>query len=176
MTTGRPITSEEFGLRLRDFERSAFRLETLQVYNVPAETELVDLFKSGAPQPEAHRTRPWTDQVREIVTTGRTITRVHVVDLPLTPYLKFEIQWGYTSNTAAGEQIFLRTNREGVDTFEDFWLLDGSSVIQMRYGADGSWLGAELIDAPELVSPYCVAAQAALGGATPLEHFLNEIA
>lgn len=175
MTEGRQITSDEFRTLLEAFERSAFRLEVLQVYNVPTETELIELFNSGAPQPESHRTRPWTDQVRALVATGRTMTRVHAIDFPLTTYLQFEIQWGYTSNAAAGEKIFLRTDRQGFEAFEDFWLLDDETVIQMRYAADGSWLGAELIDAPELVSPYRVAAQAALAGATPLQHFLTEI-
>ncbi len=175
MTEGRPITPDEFGKLLKDFERSAFRLETLQTYNVPDETELIELFNSGAPQPKSHKTRPWTEQVRRLTATGRTMTRVHTVELPLTAYLQFEIQWGYTSNTDAGEQIFLRTDNQGFEKFEDFWLLDDRTVIQMRYAADGSWLGAELIDTPELVSPYRDAAQAALTDATPLKQFLTEI-
>ena len=175
MSAGRPIDSSEFGALLANYDILAFRLEALQAYNIPDERPLIDLFDRGAEQPEWHRLRPWTEQVRGLIAAGRTMSRVHIVNMPLSSYLEFEINWGYTSNAAAGEQIFLRSDSLGIEAFEDFWLIDDKTVIQMRYAADGSWLGAELIDSPELVLPYREAMHVALDGATPLEQFLTQI-
>jgi hypothetical protein len=126
-----------------NFKATAFRLETLPVYRVPAEEEYFSRFLSGGDFPEDWKDNPW---VRGIVQSGRSMQRVHVVTPPLSDYLKFQLSWGYPGNVVDGEDVrILDTSQVELPDLpdHDYWLFDESTVLRMNYADDGTFLGAE---------------------------------
>src|SRR3954452_20557518 len=85
-------------------ESSWFRLETLQAYSVDYEHDEYDQFLRDG---QLHRAPgPWQDMIREHAKAGRTLQRVHIVEEPLTDYLRYELA-AYRQNSEAGEAIRL---------------------------------------------------------------------
>jgi hypothetical protein len=120
---------------LQNFERSAFRLETLPEYNVPQEAEMVARFKRGEPVdlPDDH---PWLKRVRHHCRVGKVMRRVRVVTYPLTDYLRMEMAW-YRKSVAAGEDIRITETRLS----GDFWLFDDQTVVVLHYDSEGRFTG-----------------------------------
>jgi hypothetical protein len=120
---------------LQNFERSAFRLETLPVYNVPQEAEMVARFKRGEPVdlPDDH---PWLERVRHHCRSGKLMRRVRVVSHPLTDYLRMEMSW-YRKSAEAGEDIRITETRLS----GDFWLFDDQTVVVLHYDSEGRFTG-----------------------------------
>jgi hypothetical protein len=122
---------------LENFERSAFRLETLPEYLVPQEAAMLAAFKRGQPVdlPDDH---PWLAKVRRHTRAGKVMHRVRVVSYPLTDYLRMEMSW-YPMSVRAGEDIRI-TERQLTG---DFWLFDDEAVIVLNYDRAGRFVGAE---------------------------------
>jgi hypothetical protein len=121
---------------LQNFERSAFRLETLPEYNVPQETEMLARFKRGEPVdlPDDH---PWLENVKRHCRSGKLMRRVRVVSHPLTDYLRMEMSW-FPKSVQAGEDIRItETQLTG-----DFWLFDERTVVVLHYDHEGRFTGA----------------------------------
>lgn len=119
--------------------QEAFRLETRQRYNVPYEKPLVQAFKEGRPQPVSDSMNRHCAITRALLAAGKRRYRVHVIELPLTLYLRYELD-GYQENIEAGEEIFIVDRNRHPDLTElteDFLLLDGdtdhASVVWYRY-------------------------------------------
>lgn len=149
MTSARGQSTDLAGAFSR-FERSAFRLETLDRYTVPDEAEPYRRFLADEPQDPAWR-EPWAGYVREQVIAGKSMTRVRVLDEPLTDYLRFELTAGYPANVEAGEDIRVlrRTAHPGLDIVEmDFWLFDDREIALMNYGPAGEFHGASVTSEP----------------------------
>jgi len=120
---------------LQNFERSAFRLETLSEYNVPQEAEMLARFKRGEPVdlPDDH---PWLERVRHHCRVGKQMRRVRVVTHPLTDYLRMEMSW-YRKSVEAGEDIRITETRLS----GDFWLFDDQTVVVLHYDSEGRFTG-----------------------------------
>lgn len=69
----------------------AFRLEARQRYNVPYEEPLVRAFEEGRPQPENESITQHIASVNSRRSAGKRDYRVHVLKMPLTPYLRYEL-------------------------------------------------------------------------------------
>jgi hypothetical protein len=120
---------------LQNFERSAFRLETLPEYNVPQEAELLARFRRGEPVdlPDDH---PWLESVRRHCGAGKHMRRVRVVTHPLSDYLRMELSW-YRKSVQAGEDIRItETQLTG-----DFWLFDDQTIVVLHYDSQGRFTG-----------------------------------
>ncbi|MEU2669944.1 DUF6879 family protein [Streptomyces sp. NPDC007164] len=130
-----------------DFQREAFRLETLDDYSRSGSVDAYRLFLEGHPKP-ADYNADWLDEVRGHVGAGRKVYRVHVLTRPLTPYLRFELGWGYQTNAAAGEEFFILDVTElpnPIGSVGDFWLFDSVTAAPMQYSDDGKFLGADVL-------------------------------
>ncbi|MFI1887595.1 DUF6879 family protein [Streptomyces jumonjinensis] len=133
------------------FEREAFRLETLPAYSVEGEKEEYEEFlatgKLDLPEDD-----PWLLKVRAFGDSGRQIRRVHTVTRPLSDYLRYEFA-AYRYNVAAGEDVRILdlTDRDNPGLpDQDFWMFDESRVVAMNYRADGTQIGRELLEDPDL--------------------------
>ncbi|MGW2838174.1 DUF6879 family protein [Streptomyces sp. NPDC001493] len=130
------------------FEREAFRLETLDDYSRSGSTGAYQAFVRGEDQPHDYNA-DWLEEVRGYVGSGRRLYRVHVLTRPLTPYLRFELGWGYRTNAKAGEEFFILdvTDQPNPlpESVGDFWLFDACTPASMRYAADGSFLQADVL-------------------------------
>ncbi|WP_411082050.1 DUF6879 family protein [Streptomyces sp. cmx-18-6] len=138
------LSGEEFGLLFQSFERAAFRLETLAVYDIEDEREEVERFLAGRDMGPGWDDNPW---VRSMTDKGKEVSRVHVLRSPLTDYLRYELA-AYPGNISAGESIGI------IDLVEqtvpglpdhDFWLFDDRTVYRMHYTPEGAFIGAELL-------------------------------
>lgn len=136
------------------FRTSAFRLEALQYYVLAEDEPRRQAFREGRQLPP----RPGkTESLRMIagaVAAGKRVHRVHVVDLPLSEYVRYELAV-YPENIAAGEdvRIALRSADPGLrDLTTDFWLFDGdeagAAVVWFRYTPGGQIISRDFSDDP----------------------------
>src|ERR1700730_17432617 len=69
------------------FGATAFRLETLRAYDVPAEAEILRAYRLGLPLPErSARTSPWLARIAQTTVGGKSWHRARMVGWPLTEY------------------------------------------------------------------------------------------
>lgn len=133
---------------LRRFQREAFRLETLAVYDIPRSADHVRAFLAGEEQPDGFRNNPWVTTVRDAVSGGKRMYRVHILSRPLTDYLRYELAWGYHRNAEAGEEFFILDTTEQpnpLDGVPDFWMFDETTVSVMRYSDSGAFLDSGIM-------------------------------
>src|SRR5260370_37376704 len=71
------------------FRESAFRLETLQYYVLAEDEPRRRAFREGRPLPPRPGKTDSMRLVRDAVAAGRRGHRVHVVDLPLSDYIRY---------------------------------------------------------------------------------------
>ncbi|MDQ3708058.1 MAG: hypothetical protein M3387_01910 [Actinomycetota bacterium] len=166
---------EEFAQLFGSFQRSAFRLETLTEYRVDDEQETFRLFLQGKPLPP-HQPSEWVRLVQDAVAAGKTMERVHVVPSLLTPYLRFEIEWGYLHSVEAGERVYLLAADASDPVWdlatEDFWLFDDDVAVVMDYDDQGGFLRPLAVEDPDKVKEYCGVREQLLSVAVPLEQHL----
>jgi hypothetical protein len=161
----------------RQATREVFRLEARQKYTVDAESAQMKAFAAGRPLPHDPAVQQSMDIISQARAAGTRIYRVHVVDLPLTPYLQYEMA-AYQENLAAGEEVFITArfrHRELAGITEDFVLFDpGTShqaVVWMHYDAEGRITGRERSDDPADVARACHDRDLAMAYAIPLDQF-----
>lgn len=145
------LSSEELGTLFREFNRSAFRMETHQTYTMPSEQAGLARFLAGEPKPEGHNSG-WTTTVRENLAAGKTMQRVKVVRRPFTDYARFLFSWAIPGNVEAGEdyRILDLTNRTLDLPEQDYWVFDDSTVALLNFNPDGTLRDRELVDSSEL--------------------------
>jgi hypothetical protein len=143
------VTGEELLDAFRSFTHEAVRLETLQYYDVPGDEDRQRAFREGRPLPSRPEKSTSVQIIQDATAAGKRFERIHVVDKPLSDYVRYEIEAAYPENAAAGERILIvdRAADPRLDLLrEDFVLLDGDtnhpSVIWYRYTDAGeitSW-------------------------------------
>lgn len=140
-------SSKTLGDLFDTFEREAFRLEMLDDYSKSGSVDAYQSFLAGEVQPQDYNA-DWVEEVQSLTTAGKRIYRVHVLRRPLTPYLRFELGWGYRKNTTGGEEFFILDTTEQANPLSgvgDFWLFDGEDVATMSYDSEGKFLGSEVL-------------------------------
>lgn len=143
------LSGDEFGRLFETFKRTAFRLETLSVYDVEEEREEFERFLAGGDMGPDWADNPW---VRSMTDKGKEVSRVHILRSPLTDYLRYELA-AYPGNITAGESIGIIDLTEQTVTGlpdHDFWLFDDQGVYRMHYTPQGAFIGGELLPADRL--------------------------
>jgi hypothetical protein len=170
----KPISEEEFDRLLASFERSAFHLETRDVYALGYERADFELFLAGAPRPpsEVDWWRPWLDQMTRLVREGKQISRVRILAEPPTGYQQWMI-WSTPWHAAAGEEIRYMprsmAERVGLPLEHDWWLLDDERVIATWFTDGGEIHEKFLITDPASVGSYRLWRDVARRKAAPAE-------
>ncbi|MEU0935243.1 DUF6879 family protein [Embleya sp. NPDC005971] len=156
------------------FEREAFRLETLSAYTlVGEEHEYAEFMATGRlvlPDDD-----PWLTQLARYRDSGRRVGRVHVVTPPLSDYLRYEFA-AYRYNVAAGEDVRIldTTRAQNVPPMpSDFWMLDDSKVVEMRYDEHGAQVARVLLESPDLAW-YRRSKESAIALSIPLAEYLAD--
>ena len=176
--SARRLSREEFGGLFTSFGASAFRLETLPEYRVESEAAEFDLFLQGKPLPPDSN-EAWCRVVSAAAQAGKRMQRVHAIPRRLTPYLRFEIEWGYLYSAEAGEEILLLVHDQpgqlfGIWPIHDFWVFDDRTYVRMHYDESGRFLFGERIDDPAAVDAYRRIQAVALNHAISLQRYLAE--
>lgn len=171
------LTTEQFGSLFDCFEREAFRLELRDHYSVDTEREEFARYLRGEPLSE-HQNRGWCEYVRSMVQQGKKVSRVHIMSMPLTPYLRFEIDWGYVFSSTAGEEIFLLPRPKLTDVsilrFGDFWLFDKEQLVRMDYTGEGAFRHAEFDNDPDSLQRARSIRERLMVEAIPLRQYLAQ--
>ena len=163
------LTGEDFGKLFESFERTAFRLETLALYDVEEERQEYEDFLAGNPPPPEWFDNPW---IRSMTSLGKRVSRVHVLRSPLSDYLRYELA-AYPGNINAGESIgIIDLSQQEVSGLpdHDFWLFDEAAAYRMHYTEAGQFIGAELL--PEhRVDEYRGYQAVAMANSVPFEEY-----
>ncbi len=151
---GNSMTFVDLMRMLRTFATSAFRLETRQSYATEQEDAVLAAWRKHGCLPDD--TDPliaeWTGIVRARTESGAVMRRVHVVQRPMTEYLRFELALQWAHSVPAGEQVRvvdagLYPDLAGAD---DFWLLDDRVGVRLRYEDDGRLVQLERMSTGEV--------------------------
>ncbi|MFV2197688.1 DUF6879 family protein [Nocardiopsis sp. LOL_012] len=170
-STARPLSESEFDRLFEECRYTAFRLETLQVYDVGYEEEAFRRFLNdgGSVTNSAHE--EWV----RLVSGDRRFRRVHVVTEPLTDYVRFESVWAYRANVKAGEDVNILPVTEGSwpegIPHTDYWLFDSHQLVLMSYDLDGRMLTPELVTDPDQVVEANVVRDRALHASIPFSKY-----
>ncbi len=168
------MATDQFSQLLTGFRSSAFRLEALQHY-ATAYDERFQAFQAGRPLPPPSPAKQASMRlVAEATAAGKRFYRLHVVELPLTPYLRYELA-AYSENLTAGEEIYIaeRAANPGLANLsQDFYLFDDQVVVWFRYDTEGHLLGRERSSDPADLERCRRQRDLALAHAVPLDQFL----
>ncbi|MGO4747289.1 DUF6879 family protein [Streptomyces sp. 2MCAF27] len=143
------VSGDAFLQLFRDFQHTAYRLETRASYGIPEEDEPYRRFLAGD-DPGLDWFEPWLALMREESGKGKRVERVRIIDEPPSDYLRFEL-WGTPHNLAAGEDIRYLTRPEagqlGLPGY-DYWLFDSRTVARLQFGEHDRFLGVTLSHDP----------------------------
>jgi Family of unknown function (DUF6879) len=146
--SGLAVQVEEFRALFERFERSAFRIEARDHYDVENERDEFAAFLEGEPlAARSGESDPWLSLSAAHRAAGRLIERVRIVSQPLTDYTRYEFT-AYRENIAAGEKVRVvpRATLTAADQSwanEDFWIFDDELVVLVSYDDDGRLLGVQ---------------------------------
>ncbi|MGH3937127.1 MAG: DUF6879 family protein [Pseudonocardiaceae bacterium] len=147
------------------------RVQTRTHYEVASDGEDYHRYLEGEVAPTATGKPEWLDRLRIDTTAGRLRRNVHIVCTPLTPYLRYQFEWCYLPNTAAGQDIRVLDVTEvpaaaALLRAGDLAIVEGQHVAQLRYGPNGEYQGAVATGA-DAVLGYVALTQVAWELATP---------
>jgi hypothetical protein len=165
------VSAEEFTAMFENYERSAFRMETHQVYTIPREQPTLQKFLAGEDMPEDFGAT-WHTMIRNNIAAGKTMQRVKFVKRPFTDYLRYLMSWGVPTNAAAGEdyRILDITDRAIGIPEQDFWIFDESAVVLLNFNPDGTLIDRQFADPADL-DKYLHWRDVALPEAVPLGEY-----
>jgi hypothetical protein len=155
------------------FHRSAWRLECRPFYQ-PDAAEF-DRWQHGQPptlDQQAQRQR-WIDNITTASQHGRTVGRVLVVTLPLTPYWQWRVETG-RQHAAAGEDIRVadRAKHPDLGDLGDFWMFDDAHALLLDYDPTGGFLHAHPVTDQTALGRYRRQRDQGIAGSVPLAEFL----
>jgi hypothetical protein len=164
------MTTPDLGKLFQSFRSSAFRLECLPSYAVTEddESEAFRLWLAGEQPPD--KEREWPKLVASAVAAGKSMQRVRLGLEPLSDYLRFEMDWGYPSNVAAGEDIRILDHELAGLLKVDFWLFDDATAVVLEYDDEGRFIRPVVA---ESIEPYRQAKELALASSEPFDRYLE---
>ncbi|ADU09753.1 hypothetical protein ML5_4253 [Micromonospora sp. L5] len=173
------LDDDEFNRLFRDFRYTAYRLETLQRYDVSYEQDEFARFLAGESRGEFPGIAAWCDTVRAAASAGKRMHRVHVVVEPLSDYVRFECGWAYEHTVEAGEDVRLIVVSgddwpAGLPHY-DYWLFDSSQLVAMYYDEAGRFVSGELISEPEKIVQANLWRDAAVAEAIPYRQCADQL-
>ena len=116
---------------------------------------------------------------KKIKEKGIKFRRVHIVDLPLTSYMQYELE-SYQISAELGEEIRIISmdtinNLEFPINLQDYLMFDEKIVVLHFYDNKAYWQSGVYIDNPEEVAPYVRAKELLLNNSVPLETFREKL-
>lgn len=183
MSSGRRITSvtsPEFDALFATFRHTAYRLETLQVYDVSYEEEPYYAFLAGQDQPRDEAKSAWVTMLGYAAMAGKAVQRVHLVNEPLTDYLRYELERSYPPNAGAGEDIRIlpagltpARSLTALAALDDYWLFDSSDLWVMEYDREGRFEYIRQVSDPGTIVSHAYWRDAALHYAVPYAEYMR---
>jgi hypothetical protein len=148
------------------------------MYRVEPDWQRFQRYLRGEDRIAESPTDPYLSLLDGLAERGVIVRRVRVVDFPLPDYLRYELAT-YAVSARHGEEILLLERALYVGCYQrrrvtgDFWLVDESTGVELRYADDGSFAGEVNVEAKQvkrLVGMKACLLQQAL----PMDRFLAE--
>lgn len=158
-------------------EASPLRHETLTLYTVPSDGGDFQRYLRGEPAPDPEVGAAWREFLRSKARAGTPVGRVRVLYEKPSPYLLFEMEWLYTQNRAAGEQITVldltEVPRPAELVDDEFWMISDEDIVVMHYEPDGTFSAGETVEGAA-IGRYTASAHAAQSAGRPFDQWWAE--
>lgn len=144
----------DLGQLLKSYSISAVRLESLPQYKVSGEWENFKVYQIEGKILRDPDLEWYLDLIAKKEKEGASNIRIRVIDHPISSYLKYEYLAGYCPAVEKGSDV-LFIDRSDYDEIKakskfgvagDFWIFDSNTLVSMKYGDEGEWVGAEIVD------------------------------
>lgn len=116
--------------------RRILRLEQFREYRVPADLEVFELHRTGKRIPSSRLHPDWYGRIADIVRSGVRVDRVRVLDVPIPPYQRYEIDWGYAVGRRYGQaawairrELYEDLRSKNGLVAQDFWIFDDDPIL-----------------------------------------------
>ncbi|MFC9694256.1 DUF6879 family protein [Kribbella sp. NPDC056951] len=156
-------------------KRAVFRIELLQSYDWPDEADRIAEWRAtGSVTPS---TDPQWQETADQISDGCTNTLLHVIDLPLNDYLRYEFAAYQANNLATGQdvRIALRSSHPGLAEIPSEFALFDDTLVWYRYNMEtGVKLGWELDDDPATLAQCQHYRDLAVANSVPLLQFIDD--
>lgn len=153
-----------------DFLGEAFRHEVLPAYEVPSDGGDFARYMAGEQHPDPKVVEPYRAWILAQIARGAAVRAVRVLREPPGNYLRYECEWGYAFNVAAGMEVRVLdlTDQTAPPAFvdEEFWLLDRGRAAVLHYDEKGRFLHADTAEG-DAATRYRVARDAAWDAGEP---------
>jgi hypothetical protein len=148
-----PLTPEQWEQRLTGCKQSACHMEMRDWYSAADEKDRFERFLATGRRDqaaEAAERRQWLDLIRQVTGSGVRVRRVRVVSEPVSDYVRFEWAGAGPAIEAGEEQRWMPRRLASALALpgNDFWLLDGHTVMFNHFSGDGVPLGQEITSDP----------------------------
>ncbi len=131
---------------LESAKKSLFRFEYLQDFNIPEEKDDFETYKkTGKFDPTMMK--EWWNFLESKQREGVIAQRVRLVREPFTKYTEWEIEI-YKETIKHGDEIKTLSEDKlttALDELKDFWIIDDSIVLSIKYTSIGEYLGFEKV-------------------------------
>ncbi|MEU7746322.1 DUF6879 family protein [Nonomuraea sp. NPDC049158] len=173
--SGRFLTRSEWVETLHAFQHTAFRLETRENYSEPEEEPIIHRFLDSGEIDESYMD-DWIAELAPRLSAGQRMERVRIVSEPHSDYTRFGLALA-RFNIQAGEDIryLSRPRAARLDLPDhDFWLIDSTTLLILRFGNDDALLGADLVTDPAVVVKHCYYRDVAQQYAIPWQEYTKQ--
>lgn len=160
-------------------QQSIFRLETLSMYQVPKDFIIFKTWKKDKSIVNK-AFRDWFHLLEKTKKRQVTMQRVRIITLPLSEYLKYEVDV-WKQSAKKGEQIFFLESKLYQELIKqlqlkpkDFWLFDNNRVILFHYNKKGNFLKEELVQNKKTIKQYENFKEILLERSLPLKKFVKK--
>lgn len=152
-------------------KQDLLRIQTLARYVSVSDGDDFERYLRGEAEPNAPHKRAWLDRLASDAEHGRIRRNVHIVEEPLSDYLRYQFEWCYTFNVAAGQDVCVLDTSSSPAAAHlaaggDFAVLEGIDVARNNYRPDGTFRGAVQAQA-DAAAALAALAEAALVMAVP---------
>jgi hypothetical protein len=157
---------------LKSAKKETFRLEMRDEYRVKEEDRELEIWRNTGKFEPGEGGKQWARDLEALRARGVITHRVHVVTVPLSDYLRFEI-----AAYAEDVNYIERDDYAGIKKpFEpqEFWLIDEKHLFIVKYDQEGHWLGNNYTDDAKIVERHAMMKDLLISKALPLEEFAKK--
>ncbi len=168
-----------FGKAWKSAKKNIFRLEAIPEYGVPEDLVLFEKWKQGTLELDK-ASKAYLEKLNKTKKRGVKMQRVRIVPLPISEYIKYEIDFWKHSIQKGEEILFLEENEyENLIknlNFEprDFWMFDDKVLIMFYYDGKGDFLREEVIQNDKIIKQYKDLKEKLLKKSIPMKQFLGK--
>jgi len=132
---------------LQSAKKSLFRFEYLQDFNISSEKDNFDAYKKTGVFDHGMM-KSWWNFLELKQKEGVVAQRVRLVRKPITKYTEYSLEI-FKETIKYGDEIRILPEEKitsDLEKLKDFWLIDDSVVLDMKYSKIGEYLGFKVID------------------------------